>query len=890
MALEAQKHPNQYSFVGNSIVFELLVSLPNPVSIEITIGGNTYTATSYPFKIAENRFRIRAELSDYLRFEIPFEIPEGDIIVPVPEFALPYQVRIEHFYRFDGIAFRGGISNHAFRKLQENGYDIFTYRLLSHSDQFLFTTRTHGKEIKLKETELFPFVFIHPGLPIVFKSESGNEITTPTKSAGVYAMNIRKVLEQFPAGTQRIEVCPNGQYAFHFTILPGKLSEEKYLLRFRNSLGAFEMLEVTGRAMHTPEFSEESLYETLTEFDFYEERRSRVNSKGVIEVETGYKERREFPFILDMIQSDEIYFIYPDGESFRCHVKADSARYHHRITEPTSIKLKVRPVLEEEFATPKIEIPDIQEAEFNTDIVFKVKIDSGNVGQPVTLIALSSADTTKQYRIEFGDGTAANNNFKPGVLHAPSDPSILPGNPKYYSYWYAPPITHVYNQTGIYEVHITSAYHIQSAMFSELQIDPSDPGEWLLWPQDRPHIVEIIRFRSTSISNLNWTFGGLTMCRPHVKDSEYPSFILETPLVTDAVATFHRFGLNVDTIHPNYWTFIDNLLYMLPNLTNMNNTFRECRMREIPIGFLDAQVNVVELFETWKKSWLGYHYFQDWRLAEFIQRSLEGSSYIPMTLLHKMRNLRRLTATFNATMFDQNGGNFMYEEWTSENWNAGNWDGGWNNPCLLLKAEFFQNRMSSGESLGTIESVYLCFGKLNRMAFGKDVFRYIKHCLTNIAGAFTQVHHPQSDDFGQFMRGYMEYLANPTDPNKQDHLNWWNRCVLPGGVQNAIDWLAATTTDIQEILGSPINNFPRVELAMNAFSSILENGNHYGVKNSDNTIIPRFPVIVRYPSPQVGFDGLTYQYGFDGMLFELAFNGSPDGDHNRALTVNVINY
>jgi hypothetical protein len=364
MAVIITKSPNEYSFVGNSVVFEFQADSPAIVRMEITAGSNTYSATYYPYKISGNQFRIHADISDYLEYESDTEIQTGGIIIPVSGFSLPYQVDIldeedNLIYQFSGAAFRGGISNRAIRKLEENGYDIWTYRLASYFDQFVFTARTNGKEIKLKETELFPFIFVHPGIPIIFKSESGTEITTPAQTAGtVCAMDIQSVLEQMPSGTKRVDVCPDGEYAFHFSILPGKLSEEKYLLRFRNSLGAFEVMEITGRAMHAPEFSEESLYETLTGFDFYEEHRSRVKSKGVIEVETGYRERREFPFVMDMIQSDEIYFSYPDGNSFRCHVKADSAQYRQFMTEPTSVGLKIREVLEENYSTPELEFDE----------------------------------------------------------------------------------------------------------------------------------------------------------------------------------------------------------------------------------------------------------------------------------------------------------------------------------------------------------------------------------------------------------------------------------------------------------------------------------------------------------------------------------------------------
>ena len=353
------RFPNDYSFVGNPVVFEISTDTDESVKVDITVSGNTYSTTYYPFRLPDGSYKISMNISDFLHFDSDVNIPRDGIISAIQGFSLPYQVKIGDDYIFNGFALRGGISNQAFRKLEENGYDIFTYRLSSLFDQFLFTTRTNGKEIRIKETELYPFVFRHPGNAIVFQSESGTQITIPAQVVGTFCvMNIQSVLAQMPAGTKRIEIWINGEYVFHFTILPGKLSEERYLLKFRNSLGAFEVLEVTGKAMHAPEFAEENLWQTLTDFNFYEERRSRVKSKGIIEVETGYKERSEFPFILDLIQSDEIYFIYSDGDSFRCHVKAESAQFRHLMTEPTSINLKIRAVTDEEFTTPKIDFTD----------------------------------------------------------------------------------------------------------------------------------------------------------------------------------------------------------------------------------------------------------------------------------------------------------------------------------------------------------------------------------------------------------------------------------------------------------------------------------------------------------------------------------------------------
>ncbi|MDR0681167.1 MAG: hypothetical protein LBG15_04855 [Dysgonamonadaceae bacterium] len=363
MAVAVTKQPNNYSFAGNPIVFELSGDTSEPVRVEIMSGNESKYATYYPF-MSGDLYKIRMDLSDYLYFEAKPDIPESEtIITPVAGFSSAYRIKMfsgEYkenpvmFYQFEGIAFHGGISNQALQTLSESGFDIFTYRLSSCFEQFLFTARTNSKEIKLKKMELYPFIFIHPGCSIVFKSDSGNEITAEIQPEGtVCAMDIKAVLDQMPESTKRIDVCPQGEYAFHFIIEQGKITGEKYLIRFRNSIGAFEMLEVTGRALHAPEFLEENTYNTLTGFDFYEEHRSRMKTKGIIEVETGYKERREFPFILDLIKSDESYFIYPDGTSFRCNISAENVKFRHLMTEPTSFLLKIKEVAEEEFSTPE---------------------------------------------------------------------------------------------------------------------------------------------------------------------------------------------------------------------------------------------------------------------------------------------------------------------------------------------------------------------------------------------------------------------------------------------------------------------------------------------------------------------------------------------------------
>ena len=74
----------------------------------------------------------------------------------------------------------------------------------------------------------------------------------------------------YPAVPATIAVWISCNISFPFNIIPGQLSEETYLIRFRNSLGAYERIEVTGIASHNVELEEEDTFNSFTDFDFFE--------------------------------------------------------------------------------------------------------------------------------------------------------------------------------------------------------------------------------------------------------------------------------------------------------------------------------------------------------------------------------------------------------------------------------------------------------------------------------------------------------------------------------------------------------------------------------------------------------------------------------------------
>lgn len=59
-------------------------------------------------------------------------------------------------------AWRGGISKRAFKKLHEEGNNIFSLKFLNESCNFFFTTRSNDWRITMRETELYPLCFIYP--------------------------------------------------------------------------------------------------------------------------------------------------------------------------------------------------------------------------------------------------------------------------------------------------------------------------------------------------------------------------------------------------------------------------------------------------------------------------------------------------------------------------------------------------------------------------------------------------------------------------------------------------------------------------------------------------------------------------------------------------------
>ena len=868
------KKPLPWVLVNNPILFRILSDTNDAIHYQISIDNWQGTTDYLAFEgilipVANGtQFECTVNIAEILKaHQLPASIDNPELTVSkVNNFNTGFSV---YFYRdnsenltFNGKFYQGGVGKQMLRMLNENNTDIFAWKLHNTDRQFFMTTRTNERHIYIKRNELAPFFFIASSLKYrIIMQPSQNFFDFPPLIPGeVYALNLELVMQHYDSPSMPATFLEMREYldsqgtttkfVFDLTISEPARTPNRYIIKFLNSFAAFEKIEVTGKAKAEPEFADNNAFMVYDpEIDDYIEKNSRPSLREVIKADFGYKTVDEFYFIRDMLQSDLRYLIDTDGIEHEVRILADSFSHDIHPTVPGSVPLKIRFVESDTNYSPRIDIRDMPEETFETDIEFEVTIDSGNLNIPVTLLTLNG-DESKTYIIDYGDGTVEQKNFMAPVIISSGEP----GSDYYYEYEDSPLITHTYQSAGIFRVTVSSTANISNLKFTVMK--SLGATEWVLAPVPQNHITKIIRIKSTSITSLNFSLAGLTNCIPD------PDFVLETPLVSDMFATFHSFGRDRNPADPDYWIFNPGLLTHITKSTVLNNTFRECRMKEIPAGFFDSQVNVVDLFETFKRSKLGVRYYQGWTHDQFLQRNLDGTSFIPMNLLHNMPGLWRARAAFNA--MDITGKDFGTLSEGFGNWHA---------LCLLIKSEFFWNGKNRGNAAGTIQDISYCFGKMNQVAVEKDLFRYVRNSLTNISAVFYQTNWPRSRSVSQVVLLY------------------------PGGLSN--DWIAMTTMNLQEMLGS--QPFPNVKLALNAFCAAA--GSWYGFNGTfngdiviapdsipiDNTICPRFPNIQRTSD---NWDTWNFQTGLDGMLWYLRVDTAitPNADLVQATATNPIQY
>jgi len=279
------------------------------------------------------------------------------------------------------IAWTGGCSKKNFKRLRIMGTDIFTLKFLNPYCNFFFTTRSDDWKITIRETELYPLSFIFPSSAeevSITELTGMNKIILAGVPGNLYALDIAALRRTFFFNNGILascfNVCVGKKIACRIAVELSRVVKERYLLRFLNSYGAYELLEVQGRASITPQFPEEgegtnfNRYDELTD-DFSLERK-RQEIQNTITVGIGYRRRGEMPFLLDLISSDDVTLLGYGEEEIKVIPSAEELSFMVHPEEPKDFKIKLTFTEKESNHTP-----DITESGFSKPRVHSKQFD-----------------------------------------------------------------------------------------------------------------------------------------------------------------------------------------------------------------------------------------------------------------------------------------------------------------------------------------------------------------------------------------------------------------------------------------------------------------------------------------------------------------------------------
>lgn len=364
MALKAKYQTSPFVFTGNPIILE---SEGYPTDM---IKGGKFIITFEGKRIYEGRFfpPLNIDISEIVDAASEF-LPEPsgknfypwELIEVVDPEALNSKRKLSVYVDYNGnddetyemLALPGGIPTQQFRMYAKGGKDVFDSRLYGQDCNLFFTNRTNGWRIEMKETELYPLYFLastHSMRIRVRDSISGNELGYEVPG-GICTLDPAALRREMLANTHKlgsvfdIYLDHGGGVGFgcQLVIKHCDPAKERYRLKFRNSFGVFEIMEITGKLIENREFpeSEESSYR---KFDPVTRRfsnlRRRLDATRSFSITTPL-ERGQGEFVADLLASEEIYILDAFDSPVRVNVTSEEFSWQKLQETPESISFKI---------------------------------------------------------------------------------------------------------------------------------------------------------------------------------------------------------------------------------------------------------------------------------------------------------------------------------------------------------------------------------------------------------------------------------------------------------------------------------------------------------------------------------------------------------------------
>lgn len=237
----------------------------------------------------------------------------------------------------------GAISKRLHRELAKKHLNIFNTKLEPSDQNFLLSTRSFSKTIAIPEDEVLPIPYYRKGKKFTV---AGAAVDFSAATQAVEYMNIDTLRKNNYNTTKNLISALNvvsGTATALSIIVTEVASPHTHFIKFRNSLGAQEMIALENVIDFTPAFDKQEIgiYDHLT--------------GDVLNVpySVGYKSKfkaqlrpigaGESLFALDMLLSREQFLVTPSGE-FQVKVSAPEQIFQTTSGEPVRISLEIEAI------------------------------------------------------------------------------------------------------------------------------------------------------------------------------------------------------------------------------------------------------------------------------------------------------------------------------------------------------------------------------------------------------------------------------------------------------------------------------------------------------------------------------------------------------------------
>lgn len=358
--MTAEILPSGMAMIGNPILVKVTASGEKYVQVCVKHDNKEIFSTS---GIPDTNGNIEFRIDEVLKMLLTSRIVESaDLLVALPEMTTNYSVIVRGqsgtTVTLSGECFTGGASKSELRKFVDVNI-LETFKILNRNGNFFLTTRTQSDLIPMRESEIYPLYFIHPDGIIHVEDSSGNAITLPIGTARKpYALNLPVIRKQFlEAGTlsNYFRIFVDDICACRVVLIPAVDADDRYLVQFKNSYGAYERIEIMGTPTLESKYDNTNAQYTGYDEDIHDFSSStkKVKATKVIKVHTGYKTPEEINFINDLLSSDDVQLLTMNADVFKVLVSAQKVEQKLlQSVAPDSIQLNIQFVDSESYNIP----------------------------------------------------------------------------------------------------------------------------------------------------------------------------------------------------------------------------------------------------------------------------------------------------------------------------------------------------------------------------------------------------------------------------------------------------------------------------------------------------------------------------------------------------------